>query len=216
MSKLFLDIETIPSQQPGIMRELSLSLKIPANYNNAQTIERWREDSLQKAYLKTSLDGAYGQMVCIGYAIDEQPAQVMLVPDLSLVGEQALLIAFFRVYEEAGVGSLLIGHNHIGFDLPFILKRAIVQRVTPPPFFPRNPRWNGNDLYDTMLAWSNKDFISMDRLCAILGIAGKGAIDGSDVWPMVQAGKLPEVGQYCQGDVERTRQIFQRLTFNQL
>lgn len=54
----------------------------------------------------------------------------------------------------------------------------------------------------------------MDRLCRVLGIPGKGdGPSGADVWPMVQAGKLDEVTAYCRADVERTRSLYQRLTF---
>ena len=59
-----------------------------------------------------------------------------------------------------------------------------------------------------------KDRISMDRLCKILGIPGKGdGPTGADVWPMVQAGRIDEVGEYCRQDVSRTREIHKRLTF---
>ena len=144
------------------------------------------------------------------------PAQVTYATDLSLDAEKNLLLTLFEEYQSAGAGSLIIGHNHVWFDLPFILKRAIVHGVTPPPFFPRNPRWNTSDVYDTMIGWAGRDFVSMNTLCKILGIEGKGDIDGSMVWPMVQAGKVAEVAEYCKGDVERTREIFKRLTFGQL
>ena len=38
-------------------------------------------------------------------------------------------------------------------------------------------------------------------------------MDGSKVWPMVQAGQIAEVADYCAGDVERTRAMFKRMTF---
>ena len=53
----------------------------------------------------------------------------------------------------------------------------------------------------------------MDRLCKILGIPGKGDMDGSRVWPMVQSGKIAAVADYCRGDVDRTRAIHKRMTF---
>ena len=56
---------------------------------------------------------------------------------------------------------------------------------------------------------------SMDRLCRLLGIPGKGDISGADVWPMVKAGKLAEVAEYCRGDVERTRALYNRMTFHE-
>lgn len=216
MTNLYIDIETIPCQWPNAMEEIKRTLKAPANYSKPETIDKWIEENAEKAYLKTSFDGGMGQVYVIGYAIDDQPAQTLKASDLTREAEKQLLEEFFSIYSQLGSGSLVIGHNHVAFDLPFLLKRAIVQSVTPAPFFPRNPKWNGGEIFDTMLAWSPKEFTSMSYLCKILGVDGKGGIDGSDVWPMVQAGKGEEVAQYCAGDVERTREIFKRLTFGQL
>ena len=38
-------------------------------------------------------------------------------------------------------------------------------------------------------------------------------IDGSKVWDFVQAGRIDEVAEYCEADVERVRQVHRRLTF---
>ena len=216
MTKLFIDIETIPCQWPNATEEIKRDLKAPANYTKQETIDKWIEENAEKAYLKTSFDGGMGQIVVIGYAIDDHPAQTFQVSDLSIGSEKEILEDLYQIYSEVGAGSLVIGHNHIGFDLPFVFKRSIINSVTPTPFFPRNPKWNGAEVYDTMLGWSGKEFTSMNTLCKLFGIDGKGDIDGSDVWPMVQAGKITEVAQYCAGDVERTREIFKRLTFGQL
>ena len=58
----------------------------------------------------------------------------------------------------------------------------------------------------------------MDRLCRALGLPQKGDeigedIDGSKVWDFVQAGRLDDVATYCCGDVERVREVYNRLTF---
>lgn len=216
MTKLTIDLETIPCQWPNAMEEVKRTLKAPANYSKPETIDKWIEENAEKAYLKTSFDGGLGQIVVIGYAIDDEPAQTFQVSDLSLGSEKKLLEDFYSLYADVGPGSLIIGHNHIGFDLPFLLKRSIIQSVTPTNFFPRNPKWNGNEIYDTMIGWSGKDLVSMNTLCKLLGIEGKGDIDGSMVWPMVQEGRISEVAEYCKCDVERTREIFKRLTFGQL
>ena len=55
--------------------------------------------------------------------------------------------------------------------------------------------------------------VSMDKLCRALGIPGKGDFDGSMVastWPT----DPEKVIAYCKEDVERTRQIFNRLTWS--
>jgi predicted PolB exonuclease-like 3'-5' exonuclease len=53
----------------------------------------------------------------------------------------------------------------------------------------------------------------MDRISKLLGIEGKGDMDGSKVWPTYQAGGLTEIAHYCKGDVERARGMYKRMTF---
>jgi predicted PolB exonuclease-like 3'-5' exonuclease len=47
----------------------------------------------------------------------------------------------------------------------------------------------------------------------LLGIPGKGDMDGSKVWPMFQAGQHKEIASYCMDDVRRTREMHKRMTF---
>ena len=68
---------------------------------------------------------------------------------------------------------------------------------------------------DTLLMWSGDPHKrgSMDKLCKVLGIPGKGDFDGSMVastWPT----DPQKVISYCEDDVIRTRSIYQRLTFD--
>ena len=46
-----------------------------------------------------------------------------------------------------------------------------------------------------------------------LGIPGKDGMDGSMVCDAFLQGRIAEIAEYCKGDVERTRQIYKRMTF---
>jgi predicted PolB exonuclease-like 3'-5' exonuclease len=55
--------------------------------------------------------------------------------------------------------------------------------------------------------------VSLDKLCKAFGIPGKGDFDGSmvaDTWSV----NPDKVIEYCRDDVARTRQVYNRLTFN--
>lgn len=220
---LYLDIEAIPSQQPGILDEFAAEVKAPATYKKADSIAAWmaenRQAEAEAAWLKTSFDGGMGQIVCIGWAVNDDAPQHMVVADLSLAQERSMLRDWYGVlhglHSTSGQRPLIVGHNHIAFDLPFLWKRSIVHSTRPPMWFPRDPKPWGEAAFDTMLQWAGaRDRISMDKLCRVLGIAGKGdGPTGADVWPMVQAGRLAEVAAYCCDDVARTRSIYKRLTF---
>lgn len=237
MSILYFDIETIPvqdsmlaeelySSMAGELQEAMASVKAPSNYKDeskiAEYIEKQRGEllsahaaKLEDAFLKTSFDGGMGQICVIGWSVDDGPEHAYRAEDLSRASERKVIEDFFCAVVNAGPGLCYVGHNVISFDLRFIWQRCIVLGIKPPMFFPRDPKPWGSDVQDTMLLW-NKDQRaggSMDRICKILGIPGKGGISGAHVWPMVKEGRIAEVADYCCGDVRRTREMFKRMTF---
>jgi 3'-5' exonuclease len=217
-----IDIETVPGQAPGLLAEYVASVTAPAQYKKADSIAEWlrenRDAEGEAAWLKTSFDGGVGQIVCIGWAIDDEEPESVHVCDLSAEQERGRMEAFFRIMHTAsstrGTRPVLIGHNHAAFDLPFIWKRAVVHGIKPPLWWPKSPKPWADSIFDTMVEWAGaKDRISMDKLCKVLGIPGKGGMDGSQVWPMVQAGRIGDVASYCRDDVARTRAMWRRMTF---
>jgi 3'-5' exonuclease len=126
-----------------------------------------------------------------------------------------LLQDFYSALTDIG-RAVYVGHNVIGFDFPFLWKRSMVLGVRPPAYLPRNPSpYRSEMVYDTMLLWdpTQRAGGSMDRICKLMGLPGKGDISGADVWPMVKAGDIAAVSEYCRGDVERTRAMYKRMTF---
>ena len=222
---IFFDIETIPSQVPWVRDELAASITHPGTLKKPESIAEWVRESkpaaVEDAYLKTSFDGGLGQIVCIGWCTDEGEPVSRTAADLSVTAERDMLEGWFLDLIDAFHAGgkrrpVFVGHNHVAFDIPFVWKRCMVLGVKPPLWFPRAPKPWSEAVADTMLLWdaSQRAGGSMDRLCRILGIPGKGdGPTGADVWPMVQAGRLDEVAAYCRADVERTRAMYRRMTF---
>lgn len=215
---LFIDIETIPG--PGLLDEYKAAVKAPGQYSKPESIQKWLDDNrdqvAESEWLKTSFDGAVGQIVCISWACDLMgEGETHFVNDLEPGSERDLLNAVWdRLVEVVGKGKpRIVGHNVAAFDIPFIWKRSIVYGARPPLWFPRNPKPWAETVFDTMHQWDGEKRISMDNLCKALGIPGKGEISGADVWPMIKEGKFEEVAKYCQDDVNRTRSIFERMNF---
>lgn len=224
--QLFIDIETVPTTDQEVIETLSAKITAPANYKKAESIAEWERDNKPQAVLdavaKTSFDGAYGRIVCICYAFDDGPVFSVHGDD-----EKTLLEQFYsHVYDlstndvrgyTSDVPLTVIGHNVAGFDLPFLKHRSIINRVTPPAAILKamNARPWDNCIADTMLMWSSdrEKRASMDKLCKAFGIDGKGDFDGSmvaDTWPV----DPQKVVDYCCADVERTRQMYYRMTFD--
>lgn len=215
---IYLDIETIPCQHAGIKEDIAASMKPPGTLKKAESIAEWEKtakpDLVEEQWLKTSFDGGLGQIIAIAWAIDDGPVEWLYSPNTSLEGSRELIKDFFDDLKHFRSDKpTLIGHNIAGFDLPFIWKQAVIYQIKPPFWFPKNPKFWDNGIYDTMMQWDSKNFVSMDKLCKILGLPGKEGISGADVWPMALEGKFEEIGAYCAKDVERTRLLYKRMIF---
>lgn len=220
MNYLYLDIETIPAQSSEAHEAIAATVKPPAQMKKAETIAAWeandKAQAVQDAIAKTSLDGTYGHICCIGFALGDMQPDSTSMDAYSPKGEATILRDFF-----ASVGDLtkhnhfpicVVGHNVIGFDIRFIWQRAIVLGVRVPGWFPRDPKPWGNEAFDTMTAFAGqRSTIGMDRLCAALGLPGKSDIDGSMIGQLWAEGRHNEIAQYCRDDVARTREIHRRM-----
>jgi 3'-5' exonuclease len=220
---LYLDIETIPSQDPQVRADILAGIKPPATYKKPESIAEWMREHAEAAaeaeWLNTSFDGGAGQIVVIGWAVDSDEPQSVQVENTWLHSEAQMLSNFFAaltsLHSTSGTRPVVIGHNHVAFDLPFLWKRAMVHNVKPPLWFPRNPKPWSDGVVDTMTLWDSQQRAggSMDRLCRILGIPGKDGMSGADVWPAVRDGMIDGVAAYCRDDVWRTRELYKRMMF---
>lgn len=215
MSYLYLDIETIPAQSDEARERVAASVKPPAQMKKADTIAAWEKDqkaaAVEEAIAKTSLSGAYGHVCCVGFAFDDEAAQTVSWPLQHKDEEEALryLASFLSVGNRI---PTVVGHNVANFDIRFLWQRAMVLGVTMPRWFPRDPKPWSNEVFDTMTAFAGaREFISMDALCAALGIEGKADVDGSMIGQMFANGEHQAIADYCRQDVERTRKIHRRM-----
>ena len=198
---LFLDIETIPAEEE---KHEILQAIHKKKVENGKKVSAKFEEYL----LSTSFDGAFGRIVCISYAQDDEPAQILEGT------EKEMLKSFWDIAKNA---NLFIGFNCMDFDLRFIYQRSIINGVMPTQnlIF---ARYRNNPIFDVMYEWSKwdtKSLVSLDTLAKALGLASSkdGGIEGKDVWKYYQAGKIKEICDYCKKDVEVTRQIYKKMVF---
>lgn len=167
--------------------------------------ENWR---------KTSFDGAAGEVISIAWAFEDQ--DIRSVSRQLGQSEADILKEFFDSVREAcgNKDPFWIGQYIAGFDLKFIYHRAIILGVNPNLSLPFDGRHN-KDFYCTQIGWAGYgNRMSQDNLCKALGIEGKpDDINGSQVWDFVEAGKVERVEEYNRDDVDKVRQIYNRLTF---
>lgn len=214
---IFIDIETIPTQRADAVARIAENIKPPATMKKAETIAEWekndKQNAINEAVQKTALDGALGQIACIGYAFDNSS-----VAALSFKNEAEILRLFFDDLEglKSHSGITFVGHNLTSFDLRFIYHRAVVNGIKPPACFPINPKSWDASIFDTMTYWAGHgNRISLDNLCFALGIDGKSTdYTWENVYPSWQSGDFESIKAYCCKDVEMTRKVYNKLTFN--
>lgn len=247
---VYIDIETIPGQHPGLRQEIAAQLPAvapyqeptcPRNIKRPETQRDWQENTLpglreaaiqkyqddlakheaaiETAWRKTALQGEHGEIICIAWAIKDNPITVV---SRSLQESEAdLLRRFFQTLHPQleKRSPTWIGH-HVTFDLRFLFQRAVIHGVYPIINLPIDAGHWDDRLRDTMTMWAgSRERISLNRLCRALGIPTKGQeladedIDGSKVWDFVLRGEIDKVATYCKADVARCREVYRRLTF---
>jgi len=213
---LYLDIETLPTNDGFVMAEIEDGIKPPANISKAETLEKWDTESkpglVKEAIGKTALSGAWGSICCISFAWgDAEPVGLVR----SEAGEGAMLTDAFAkmqaIKPQFGLCAI-VGHNVANFDIRFIWQRCFVLGVRVPGWFPRDPKPWSREVNDTMTMWSGqRDFISLDKLCRAMGLRGKGNMNGGDVAQAWAEGRLDDIKAYCQADVERVRAVHRKM-----
>jgi hypothetical protein len=108
----------------------------------------------------------------------------------------------------------LVGHNIIGFDLPFIFQRCLVHEIKTRPFV-NLADYNVRGVFDTMHRWwlGARRHVSLDDIAWALGLESSKTADveGSKVFDLYQAGKLELIREYNLNDVRVTRKIYERM-----
>lgn len=203
MKKLFLDIETLPAEEEkhGILKEI---------YDYKKANGKKTADSFDMFLAQTNFDGSFGRIFCVSAGINGEPVKCLNG------GEKDILADFWELAKDT---DLFIGHNIFDFDLRFIYQRSVILGVRPTRDL-SFARYRNNPIYDTMYEWSKwntQDKISLDKLAKALGLVsskGKG-IDGSKIYEYYKNGKHQEIYDYCIADVEVTRNIYKKMTFEE-
>jgi len=220
-----LDIETVPDQRPHVsdyireqIEKEKQSIKAPGNYTKPETIAAYIEaerakldESFGDRLARCSLRGETAQIICIGWAGDDETVQTIYGHD-----ERELLAGWIERLSSVGPSRpVIVGHNVAEFDLRILWQRSVIHGLRLPSWLPVKAKpWDAT-VFDTMTQWnpSSQARISCDALCRTLGIQSpkRAGMDGSKVWQAYQEGRLQEIAEYCARDVEAERAIYKRM-----
>jgi 3'-5' exonuclease len=173
-----------------------------------------------------ALHAEYGRVLAIGVIVEDD----WQVVHCGLLGrerptgrfhldERRTLRAFWKLFQGFNAGrDLVIGHNVLDFDLPFLYKRSRINRIHPGILF-SFARYRSAPIYDTMREWAHWNphapLMSLEQLAEVLGVglAKTEGMDGGRVYDEYLAGNHDRVATYCLRDVEIARAIYYRMVF---
>ena len=118
----------------------------------------------------------------------------------------------------------LVSWNGGGFDLPVLHYRALRHGIVAPRYWESGEedqsfRFNNYlnryhsrhlDLMDLLAMYQPRANAPLDDLAQLMGLPGKLGMSGAHVWDAYQAGKLADIGNYCQTDVVNTYLVYLR------
>lgn len=226
---IFIDIET--STQKETLQELldeNPTLEEYWNIKTTQLLENQPEtlkDFTDPHKMWSRMAGLYpewGKIVCISMGqiqFDEtgHPSGFKAVSfyneDESVVLKEFLTTAtkIMQKYPKMN----WVGHNIKGFDMPYIIKRALINGIGVPTSFHLHKQkpWE-NCLLDTQDVWKFGGWNSakLGLISEVLGIPSpKDAMSGPEVNEYFWAGRLEEIKTYCEKDIQATANIMLKL-----
>lgn len=216
--RVFLDIETLPPEE-------DVRAQIPQAMIRKLARRRRADDEActEEQFRRLALHGEYGRLLTVALIVEDDDRLV----HRGLLGrerrtslfhfdEVRTLRAFWKLMCDFSTGrDLIVGHNVLCFDLPFLYKRSYIHGVKPSVDLPF-ARYRNRPIFDTMQVWSGWDYryyISLSDLGGILGVGSKTeGMDGGCVYDCICRGDHDTVARYALQDVELVRAIYYRMT----
>lgn len=248
MNYLAIDIETavsttaaenieklrpLPEKEPTIQDRWMPETKerVRADWYHPEAVEKRRQDHIAKIRATAGLDPLVGQVVAINYATKDY----CWVDVYTRHSEKQMIDRLVSAINEHihSHDSILTGYNIVGFDLPFLLARSLVNDCRLHCCFrSKDMLYNnrfGHRVIDLMNVWQNGigrysssyNAPKLEALCSLLGIEAKTEIDGKkvtgkDVARFVENNDEQSLLTYCLSEATTLQKLSTRLLTNLL
>ncbi len=203
-NELVLDIETIPNQ--------SMSEEI-IEVGKVKTAKKRGEnkDNVDKF---AALTPEMGQIVCIcvGAKIDNQ------LKVIELTGEEHTILD--RLWRLIGYWDRVNDHNITivtfngkSLDIPYILKRSIIQGIRPTVHIPVK-KYQTTQHYDVMEVLSGgllSNAFNLGTYCLFYGISHNRDSHGRQVYDKWKEGNIQGIVEHCVDDVRSTWELYSKI-----
>lgn len=229
--QVFIDIETLPSQQPGAREFAAANVKPPATLKKAESIQEWwaaeSAGAIENAYRQQSFNALYGEVCSIAIANDHGQEWVRCrkqgESEADLLAEFGQVVhGWLQEQSETGpdgrtwpVGEpFFIGHN-TAFDLGFLWRRCVLLMVRLPFKLPKPSDRVGQHYGCTMAEWAGIGYqktVSLASLWDAFRIEPtEDDMDGASVYGAWLAGEYERIATYNMADTKATQEIWHRM-----
>jgi hypothetical protein len=237
MTTLFLDIEAVPigwqdlqtDQPPEVAMWATLmqlaKKRPPGNYGPEAQVE-WLAKQLQKvpesalAYFRRgSLDSKRGQVLCVGYAIDDQPVEIIWEPsELENLTTLHGVLGTLPMYR-----TRIVTWGGDGYDFPFLWERGIGYELYEFAQWFGEVRWPASKqlesnlspavLLDAHKLWrtTRESSGKLQDVASFLGVSVENPIDGGQVLDCMLRGEDHLISSHCSADVDVLRKVWIRM-----
>jgi predicted PolB exonuclease-like 3'-5' exonuclease len=167
--------------------------------------------------MKASLHPEFAKVVCVSFGAfegDEIRIQSFTGDERDILSKSNAV--FNKAYQKTWK---LAGHTIKNFDVPFIGKRLLINRIEPSYFiFSLNRKPWESPYLDIAEIFSfsgwGQAHTSLDLMSAVLGHESpKDSMDGSQVHEYFYTGRIEEIKNYCEKDVFTLIKCFESLSF---
>jgi len=220
MNKLYFDIETFPIFDKYTDDENLIPVWERFCDSRFESKEEYKDeinkyDLLWDNY--SSLYPTFSKIICISMIIEDNNGDI---EGITLSGEEDEILSSFNKHLD-GI-DYLIGHNIFQFDVPFVIRRCLVNGIkyndlhTNLKVLGKKP-WDLDYIIDTktkLTFTSNFGGVmtpSLDMACYEAGIdtPKTDEVNGKSlVYYMKNGGTLEEIYEYCQRDVYATYELY--------
>jgi DNA polymerase elongation subunit (family B) len=202
-----IDIETasLPIEQ---IDHLTPTFTAPSNYKDADKIAANIAEQRMEWFKRAALSPLTGKIVAIGYKTPNQS------PVLHVAAEAELLNEFWRDFENPADVHQFIGHNILGFDIPFMIRRSWANKIRVSATVQNGRYLNERRFIDTMTAFQcgnrSEKFYSLDTVAKFLGFAGKTEAIGAQ-FAEILATDPKRALAYLAADLQAVEDIAERM-----
>lgn len=183
--------------------------------SDSEAYERFRQQEGRKAdFMPVTLHVPIA--IAVGAVGDDYVLQCVESLAADDYSEERLVREFWRRAES--FGGMMVSFNGRGFDMPVLELAALRYGISAPHYFAKKSGARAGDserhldLYDFLCTQGSRGLRGgMNLLLKMIGLPGKGGIDGAQVQDYFEAGRLEEIHRYCRADVIQTYFLFLRV-----